>query len=118
MYTRVIRNSSTVVSIGRKPGIGPRSSPLLLLNREGRVKSLRLLASLMQALHTPILLPSITRPIWNHRSLQQLHISIHSAYSILLNFLIRSQLTAKTGYSIAEARACYKEGGINTKVGI
>src|SRR6266568_8998106 len=98
---RVIRSSSTAVSIGRKPGIGPGLSPLLLLNRGGRVKSLRLLASLIQALYTPILLPSIARPIWNHHSLQQLHVSIHSACSILLNFLIRSQLIAETGSSMA-----------------
>jgi hypothetical protein len=107
-----------VVSIGRKPGIGPRLSPLLLLNKGGRVRSLRLLASLMQALYTPILLPSIARPIWNYRSLQQLHVSIYLACSILLNFLICSQLIAEMGCSVAEAGACYKEGGISAKVGI
>src|SRR6266568_9217904 len=101
MYTRVIRSSSTAVNIGRKPGIGPGLSPLLSLNRGGRVGSLRLLASLIQALYIPILLPSIARPIWNHHSLQRLHVSIHLAYSILLNFLIRSQLTAKTGSGVA-----------------
>src|ERR1700722_7202177 len=37
MYTRAIRSSSTAVSIGRKPGIGPRLSPLLSLNRGERV---------------------------------------------------------------------------------
>ena len=37
---------------------------------------------------------------------------------MLLNFLIYSQLTAKMGCSIAEAGACYKKGGISTKVGI
>src|SRR6266699_4658814 len=100
-----IRSSSTAVSIGRKPGIGPRLSPLLSLNRGGRVGSLRLLASLMQALYTPILSPSVARPIWNHRSLQQMHVSIYSACSILLNFLIRSQSTAKTGGGVAVVRA-------------
>ena len=39
--------------------------------------------------------------------------SIHSAYSILLNFLIRSQLTAETGSSIAVAGV-----GIGGRVGI
>src|SRR6266568_906959 len=109
MYTRAIRSSSTAVNIGRKPGIGPRLSPLLSPNRGGRVGSLRLLASLIQALHTLILSPSITRPIWNHRSLQQLHISIHLACNILLNFLIHSQSTAKTSSSVAVVRAC-REG--------
>src|SRR6266567_8548236 len=113
MYTRVIRSSSTAVSIGRKPGIGPRLSPLLLPNRGGRVRSLRLSASLMQALYTPILSPSIARPIWNHHSLQRLYVSIHSAYSILLNFLIYSQSTAKTGSGIAVVRV-----GINSETGI
>ena len=37
---------------------------------------------------------------------------------MLLNFLIRSQLTAETGCSVAEARACCEEGGIGAKVGI
>jgi hypothetical protein len=32
---RAIRSSSTAVSIGKKLGIGPRLSPLLLLNRGG-----------------------------------------------------------------------------------
>jgi len=41
MYMRVIRSSSTAVSIGRKPGIGPKLSPLLSLNRGGRVRFLR-----------------------------------------------------------------------------
>src|SRR6266567_8799610 len=118
MYICAIRSSSIAVSIGKKLGIGPRLSLLLSLNRGGRVRSLRLSASLMQALYILILSPSVARPIWNHRSLQQLHISIHLAYSILLNFLIRSQSTAKTGYSIAEARAYYKECSISTKVGI
>src|SRR6266568_2585800 len=113
MYTHAIRSSSTAVSIGRKPGTGPRSSPLLLPNRGGRVRSLRLSASFMQALHTPILLPSIARPIWNHRSLQRLYVSIRSAYSILLNFLIRSQSTAKTGSSVAVVGV-----GIGGRVGI
>src|SRR6266700_3932655 len=108
MYTRAIRSSSTAVSIGRKPGIGPRSSPLLSPNRGGRVGSLRLSASLMQALHTPILSPSVARPIWNHRSLQRLHISIHSACSILLNFLIHSQLAVETGSGVAVIKACHK----------
>jgi len=67
----------------------------------------------MQALHIPILLPSVARPIWNHRSLQQLHVSIHSAYSILLNFLIRSQSTAETGSGVAVVRV-----GIGGRVGI
>src|SRR6266576_5439396 len=115
---RAIRSSSTAVNIGRKPGIGPRLSPLLSPNRGGRVGSLRLLASLIQALHTPILSPSVARPIWNHRSLQQLHVSIHSACSILLNFLIRSQLTAKTGSNIAIVKAYRKKGSSGTKVGI
>src|SRR6266702_5690132 len=101
MYMYAIRSSSTAVSIGRKLGTGPRLSLLLLPNRGGRVRSLRLSASLMQALHTPILSPSVARPIWNHRSLQRLHVSIHSACSILLNFLIRSQSTAKTGSGVA-----------------
>ena len=52
-----------MVSIGRKLGIGPRLSPLLLLNRGGRVRYLRLLAFLIQALYISILLPSIARPI-------------------------------------------------------
>src|SRR6266700_3600506 len=116
MYTYIIRSSSTAVSIGRKPGTGPRLSPLLSPNRGGRVGSLR--ASLMQALHIPILSPSIARPIWNHRSLQRLHVSIHSAYSILLNFLIRSQSTAETGSSIAVVGACREKGGISGRVGI
>src|SRR6266702_3028293 len=134
----VIRSSSTAVSIGRKPGTGPRLSLLLSPNRGGRVRSLRLSASLIQALHTPILLPSIARPIWNHYSLQRLHVFIHSACSILLNFLIRSQLTAKTGSNMAIVRACregacregacregacregacYKEGGIGGRVAV
>src|SRR6266702_6429506 len=118
MYIRAIRSSSTAVSIGRKPGTGPRLSPLLLLNRGGRVRYLRLLASLMQALYTPILLPSIARPIWNHRSLQRLHVSIYLACSILLNFLIISQSTAEMGWSVAKPGACCEEGGINTKIGI
>ena len=63
MYIYVIRSSSTAVSIGRKLEIGPRLSPLLSLNRGGRVRYLRLSASLIQALHTPILLPSVARPI-------------------------------------------------------
>src|SRR6266702_66820 len=128
MYTRAIRSSSTVVSIGRKPGTGPRLSLLLSPNRGGRVRYLRLSASLIQALHTPILSPSIARAIWNHRSLQRLHVSIHSACSILLNFLIRSQSTAETGSNVAVVRACYEgvchkgvyheEGGIGGKVGV
>ena len=118
MYTRAIKSSSTAVSIGKKPGIGPRLSPLLLLNRGGRVGSLRLLISLIQALYTPILSPSIARPIWNYCSLQQLYISIYSAYSILLNFLIRSQSTAETGSGVAVVRACREESGISGKVGI
>ena len=52
-----------MVSIVRELGIGPRLSPLLLLNRGGRARSLRLLASLTQALYILILLPSIARPI-------------------------------------------------------
>jgi hypothetical protein len=67
----------------------------------------------MQALYIPILLPSIARYIWNYRSLQQLHVSIYLAYSILLNFLIYSQLTAKTGSSMAVVRV-----GIGSRVGI
>ena len=69
-------------------------------------------------MYTPILSPFIARPIWNHRSLQQLHVSIYSAYSILLNFLIRSQSTAETGSGVAVVRACREEGGIGGKVGI
>src|SRR6266567_1013529 len=118
MYTRVIRSSSTAVSIGRKLGISPRLSPLLLLNRGGRVRSLRLSASLMQTLYIPILLPSIARPIWNHRSLQQLYVSIRLACSILLNFLIRSQLIAETGSDVAVVGACRNKGGISARVGI
>ena len=37
---------------------------------------------------------------------------------MLLNFLIRSQSTAETGYSVAKAGACCEEGGIGAKVGI
>ena len=76
------------------------------------------MASLIQALYIPILSPSVTRPIWNHYSLQQLYVSIYLACSILLNFLIHSQSTAETGCSVAKARAYYKEGGIGIKVGI
>ena len=82
----------------------------------------------MQALYIPILSPSIVRPIWNHRSLQQLHVSIYSACSIFLNFLIYSQLTAETGSGVAVVRACREgacrkgacceEGGIGGKIGI
>ena len=72
----------------------------------------------MQALYIPILSPFVARPIWNHRSLQQLYIFIYSACSILLNFLIRSQLTAETGSGVAVVKACRKEGGISGKVGI
>ena len=72
----------------------------------------------MQALHTPILLPSIARPIWNYCSLQRLHVSIYLACSILLNFLICSQLTAEIGSNIAIVRACREKGGINAKIGI
>src|SRR6266702_5588216 len=104
MYTHTIRSSSTAVSIGRKLGTGPRLSPLLSPNKGGRVGSLRLSASLIQALYTPILSPSIARPIWNYHSLQRLHVSIHSAYSILLNFLIRSQSTAEMGSSVVVVR--------------
>src|SRR6266700_7722566 len=133
MYMCAIRSSSTAVSIGRKPGTGPGLSPLLSLNRGERVRLLRLLASLIQALHTPILSPSVARPIWNHRSLQQLHVSIHSACSILLNFLIRSQSTAETGSGVAVIGACqegacregacgegacHKEGGIGSRVAV
>src|SRR6266702_4633351 len=102
---RVIRSSFTAVSIGRKPGTGPGLSLLLSPNRGGMVGSLRLSASLMQALYTPILLPSVAKPIWNYHSLQRLHISIYSASSILLNFLIRSQLTVKIGSGVAVVRA-------------
>ena len=63
MYMHAIRNSLTVVNISRKLGTGPGLSLLLSLNRGGRVGSLRLLASLMQALYIPILLPSVARPI-------------------------------------------------------
>src|SRR6266568_62448 len=108
-----IRSSSTAVSIDRKLGIDPRSSPLLSPNRGGIVGSLRLLASLMQALHIPILLLSIARPIWNHHSLQRLHVSIHSACSILLNFLIHSQSTAETGNGVAIVGV-----GISSRAGI
>ena len=59
-------------------------------------------------MYTPILLPSVAKPIWNHRSLQQLHVFICSACNILLNFLIRSQLTAETGSGVAVAGACCK----------
>jgi len=52
-----------VASIGKKSEIGPRLSLLLLLNRGERVKSLRLLASLIQALHIPILSPFVAKPI-------------------------------------------------------
>ena len=50
--------------------------------------------------------------------MQQLHISIYLACSILLNFLIRSQSTAKTGSGVAVVKACREEGGISGKVGI
>jgi hypothetical protein len=90
-----------VVSIGRKLGIGPGLSQLLSPNRGGRVGSLRLSASLMQALYIPILSPFIARPIWNYCSLQQLHVSIRLACSMLLNFLICSQSIAKTGRGMA-----------------
>ena len=52
-----------MVSIGKKPKIGPRLSPLLLLNRGKKVRSLKLLVSLIQALYTPILLLTIASPI-------------------------------------------------------
>src|SRR6266567_556414 len=113
MYICAIRSSSIAVSIGKKLGIGPRLSLLLSLNRGGRVRSLRLSASLMQALYILILSPSVARPIWNHRSLQQLYVSIHLAYSILLNFLIRSQSTAEMGSSMAVVGV-----GIGGRIGI
>ena len=52
-----------------------------------------------------------------------MHISIYLAYSILLNFLIYSQSTAKTGNSIAvigtfREGACHKENNINDKISI
>ena len=50
--------------------------------------------------------------------MQQLYVSIYLACNILLNFLIRSQSTAETGCSVAEAGAYCEEGGIDTKVGI
>ena len=50
--------------------------------------------------------------------MQQLYISIHLTCNILLNFLIRSQLTAETGSGVAIVRACREEGGISGKVGI
>src|SRR6266702_556654 len=105
---RAIKSFFTAVSIGKKPGIGPKLSPFLSPNRGGRVESLRLLVSLMQALHTFILSPFIAKPIWNHRSLQRLHVSIYLACNILLNFLIYSQLTAETGSGIAVVGACGK----------
>jgi hypothetical protein len=56
--------------------------------------------------------------------LQWLYISIHSSYSIFLNFLIRFQSIAETGSSIStggfsasSAAACYKEGSIDAKGG-
>ena len=49
--------------------------------------------------------------------MQRLHVSIYLAYSILLNFLIYFQLTAKIG-GIAIVRACPETGGINASVGI
>ena len=113
-----IRSSSTAVSIGRKPGIGPRLSLLLSPNRERRVGSLKLLVSLIQALHTPILSLSVAKPIWNHCSLQRLHVSMHLECNILLNFLIYSQLTAEIGCNVTEAGACCKEGGIDAEIGI
>ena len=60
---RAIRSFSIAVSIGRKLGIGPRLSPLLSLNRGGRVGFLRLLAFLIQALYMSILSLFIARPI-------------------------------------------------------
>jgi len=50
--------------------------------------------------------------------LQQLHVSIYLACSILLNFLIRSQLTAETGSNVAVVGACREKGGIGGRVGI
>src|SRR6266702_2054197 len=118
MYTRAIRSFFIVVSIGRKLGTDLGLSLLLLPNRGGRVGSLRLLVSLMQALHIPILSPSVARPIWNHHSLLRLHVSIHSACNILLNFLIRSQPTTETGSGVAVVGACCKEGGIGGRVAV
>ena len=60
--------------------------------------------------------------------MQRLHVSIYSACSILLNFLIRSQSTAETSSGMAVVKACREgayrkgacreEGGIGGKVGI
>ena len=43
----MIKSSSTAVNIGKKLGIGPKLSLLLLLNREGSTEFLKLLASLI-----------------------------------------------------------------------
>ena len=47
-----------------------------------------------------------------------MHVSIYLAYSILLNFLIRSQSTAKTGSGVAVVGAYREKGGIGGRVGI
>ena len=64
------------------------------------------------------MLPFVARSIWNYRSLQQLYVFIYLAYSILLNFLIRSQSIAETGSGLAIVNAYREEGGISGKVGI
>jgi UDP-3-O-[3-hydroxymyristoyl] glucosamine N-acyltransferase len=47
-----------------------------------------------------------------------MHVFIYSACSILLNFLIYSQLIAEMGCSVAEARAYGEESSIGTRAGI
>ena len=59
----MVRSSSTTVSIGKKLGTGSRLNLLLLLNKEGSAGSLKLSASLIQALYIPILLLFMARPI-------------------------------------------------------
>ena len=63
VYIYIIRSSSTTVNIGKKPEIDFRLNLLLLLNKKGSPRSLKLLVSLIQALYIPILLLSIARPI-------------------------------------------------------
>ena len=59
----IIRSSFIAVSIGKKLGIGPRLNLLLSLNKEKSTRSLKLSASLIQALYIPILSLSVARPI-------------------------------------------------------
>ena len=47
-----------------------------------------------------------------------LYVSIYSACSILLNFLIYSQSTAKISSNIAVVKACCEKSSISSRVGI